>query len=100
MAHMAAYLEQNQTLQELDLSFNHIGEKGAVIFASSLYNNTSLRRIVLSGNPLGNRGINAIVAIEPTTEPILKPSSNPNPYPDCRYASCSLVGARYLRVRV
>lgn len=46
-------LSTNTTITELDLSFCGIDEEGADLLAQALQTNKSLRRVVLSGNPIG-----------------------------------------------
>ncbi len=46
-------LSTNTTITELNLSFCGIDEEGADLLAQALDTNKSLRRVVLSGNPIG-----------------------------------------------
>ncbi len=50
-------LEQNSNLTELSLGSNHIGDEGAVYLARSLGHNGTLRMLNLEKNNIGPRGI-------------------------------------------
>ena len=48
-------------LDVLDLSWNNIGEKGAIIFSTALPHNTSLSELNLASNSLGDYGGQRII---------------------------------------
>ncbi|NWH71298.1 LRC34 protein, partial [Piaya cayana] len=54
--HMAAFLEENSTLQYLNLMFNYIGTSGAELIAKALHRNETLGYLRMTGNKIGNKG--------------------------------------------
>ena len=50
---LAAALQENRSLTELDLSYNAVKPSAALCLASALKANTSLRFLNLDGNPVG-----------------------------------------------
>jgi hypothetical protein len=51
---------ENRYLTSVDLSWNDMGPKGAILFASSLLHNTSLTYLDLHGNYIGDNGVSAL----------------------------------------
>ena len=58
---MASALCTNDTLQELDLSYNPIGVKGAAAFAEVLLKNKSLKRLHLVDHSIGVEGTQTLI---------------------------------------
>lgn len=60
--HLATALRDNCTLQMLNVENNNIGPAGVTALAKALeHNNDSLQWLVLSENPIGDEGANAIL---------------------------------------
>jgi hypothetical protein len=57
---IARALEDNKTLERLDLSHNRIGDEGAIAFAEALKKNKSLKKLGLSHNKIGDPGVKAL----------------------------------------
>jgi NLR family CARD domain-containing protein 3 len=51
---------ENRYLTSVDLSWNDMGPKGAILFASSLLQNSSLTYLDLHGNYIGDNGVSAL----------------------------------------
>lgn len=58
-----ALSQGHELLEELDLSFNEIGDRAAVAIADALRNKRHLKRVNLSGNQFGSQGNAAIQAV-------------------------------------
>lgn len=54
-------LSENVTLKDLDVSFNAIKPKAALVLAGAFHTNHTLERLDVSGNPVGKRGGEALV---------------------------------------
>ena len=58
---LAQSLRSNETLRILDVTHDEIKEKGAFVLADMLKENKGLERLVLSDNPIGQRGGRAVL---------------------------------------
>jgi Ran GTPase-activating protein (RanGAP) involved in mRNA processing and transport len=58
---IATSLERNFNLKHLDLGYNNIGQKGALLLAPVLYHNRTLETMILDGNRLGTEGGRALI---------------------------------------
>ena len=53
-------ITNTKTLRVLDISFNNIGPSGTTAIANALSNNTSLEELYMNGNPIGLDGAKAL----------------------------------------
>ena len=53
-------LENNKTVETLDLEANNIGFEGAVALAEALKNNSTITTLNLWGNDIGDKGAKAL----------------------------------------
>ncbi|KAF6768237.1 hypothetical protein AHF37_03427 [Paragonimus kellicotti] len=58
---LALALKGNKTLEVLDVSGNRISPEGAVLFSKGFYNNTTLKHLYMTRNPLQTAGCYAIL---------------------------------------
>ena len=58
---LAQSLRSNETLRILDVTHDEIKEKGAFVLADMLKENKGLEKLVLSDNPIGQRGGRAVL---------------------------------------
>lgn len=56
MSILVESLKDNQSLLELDLSFNHMEGKASVMFAHLFESNKTIQNLKLDGNPIGKKG--------------------------------------------
>ena len=59
---MARGLCPNTAIATVDLSHCEIGPRGTMVLADMLKENLGLRKLSLSGNPIGRRGGGALLA--------------------------------------
>lgn len=57
MIKFAEVLQENTSLEEIDLSNNLLDAKAAFCLAHGLRTNTSLKSFIVNGNPIGSSGI-------------------------------------------
>ena len=60
---LANTLSQNKKITTLNLIFNEIGDEGAIALANALKTNTTLKVLYLSQNKIGNEGLNALIQL-------------------------------------
>ncbi|KAF5397341.1 Nalp (Nacht leucine rich repeat and pyrin domain containing) [Paragonimus heterotremus] len=58
---LALALKGNKTLEVLDMSGNRVSPEGAVLFCKGFYNNTTLKHLYMTRNPLQTAGCYAIL---------------------------------------
>uniref|UniRef100_A0A7S1TQ68 EF-hand domain-containing protein n=1 Tax=Phaeomonas parva TaxID=124430 RepID=A0A7S1TQ68_9STRA len=61
MQALALCVRETTTIKRMDLSFNFIKERGSIQLAHALGVNTSIRVLMLDGNPVGPRGGKALL---------------------------------------
>ncbi|KAI9145190.1 hypothetical protein BKA69DRAFT_1049877 [Paraphysoderma sedebokerense] len=76
--HLRYLLQHNKTIQEINLSWNHLGPTGVSTLGLGLKENTTLKKLDLTWNRFGNKGYEALkdALITNSTIEVLIVSSN------------------------